>query len=113
MLQDHHVFTSLIKKLKKTFLLKVLDIFESGYFPSEFSVNENIKKLKAGQILEFDEKGLIVKNYWNSNTIKTNYSFKEKDEEKILDELDSLLQLSKRKNDKRRSAWSLFIWRHR
>ena len=32
-----------------------------------------------------------MKNYWNSNTIKTNYSFKEKDEEKILDELDSLL----------------------
>ena len=80
------------KKIKKDFSIQGIRYFlESGYFPSEFSVNENIKKLKAGQILEFDEKGLIVKNYWNSNTIKTNYSFKEKDEEKILDELDSLL----------------------
>ena len=36
----------------------------------------------------------MTQNYWNSNTIKTNYSFKEKDEEKILDELDSLLYKS-------------------
>jgi asparagine synthase (glutamine-hydrolysing) len=80
------------KKIKKNFSTQGIRYFlESGYFPSEFSVNENIKKLKAGQLLEFDEKGLKTQSYWNSNTIKTNYKLKEKDEEKILDELDSLL----------------------
>ena len=80
------------KKIQKNYSIQGIRYFlESGYFPSEFSVNENIKKLKAGQLLEFDEKGLKTQSYWNSNTIKTNYKLKEKDEEKILDELDSLL----------------------
>tara|TARA_B100000989_G_scaffold50747_1_gene33600 strand:- start:9325 stop:11196 length:1872 start_codon:yes stop_codon:yes gene_type:complete len=80
------------KKISKGLSIQGIRYFlESGYFPSEFSVNENIKKLRAGQILKFDEKGLSLNNYWSSNNIKTNYKFNEKDEEKILDELDSLL----------------------
>ncbi len=80
------------KKISKSLSIQGIRYFlESGYFPSEFSVNENIKKLKAGQILKFDEKGLSLNNYWSSNNIKTNFKFTEKDEEKILDELDSLL----------------------
>ncbi len=85
------------KKIKKNFSIQGIRYFlESGYFPSEFSVNENIKKLKAGQFLEFDEQGVNIHNYWNSNTIKTNYKFKDKDEEKIIDELESLLYNSVR-----------------
>ena len=80
------------KKISKSLSIQGIRYFlESGYFPSEFSVNENVKKLRAGQILKFDEKGLSLNNYWSSNNIKTNYKFNEKDEEKILDELDSLL----------------------
>ena len=53
------MYLNLIKKLKKFSIQGIRYFLESGYFPSEFSVNENIKKLKAGQILEFDEKILI------------------------------------------------------
>ena len=47
---------SSIKKYKNFSTQGIRYFLESGYFPSEFSVNENIKKLKAGQLLEFDEK---------------------------------------------------------
>lgn len=82
----------LIPSISKDYDYQALRYFlESGYVPSPYSIHKELKKLSAAHFIEVDQSGIQVKRYWNSNDIATEESWKKRNEDDLLDELDEIL----------------------
>lgn len=67
---------------------------ESGYIPAPHSIYSQIKKLPAAHYLIADEKGVEIKRYWDFRNISPDMTWKKRNKEDLLDELDEILTRS-------------------
>ena len=69
---------------------------EAGYVPAPYSIFEGINKLEPGHFLNVTRKGTCKTQYWSANKIETDSSLVCASEDKLLDELDALIDDSVR-----------------
>jgi asparagine synthase (glutamine-hydrolysing) len=67
---------------------------QTGYFPSDRTVYDNVKKLNAGSVLEFFVGGVKHRKYWDFASIETNENLNSVKETELVDNLDTMLQRS-------------------
>lgn len=77
--------------ISKTYNPQALRFFlESGYVPAPHSIHDQIHKLPAAHYLEITESKIQIKPYWNLLEIAPNYSWNNRTEQDLLDELEEI-----------------------
>lgn len=88
------IFTLQTQTLPKLNKSSVGVFLQTGYFPADRTVYDNVKKLCAGSVLEFFGGKTKVRKYWDFASIETSDELNNSKESDLVDELDTMLQRS-------------------
>ena len=69
---------------------------EAGYIPAPYSIFEGVRKLEPGHFLTVTKQGVYKTQYWSTDKIETDFSLIGAKENRLLDELESLVDDSVR-----------------
>lgn len=69
---------------------------EAGYVPAPYSIFEGVSKLEPGHYITVTRQGINKTQYWSADRIDTDSSLVGANEDRLLDELDSLIDESVR-----------------
>jgi len=69
---------------------------EAGYVPAPHSIYEGVRKLPPAHYLLMNADGVKISRYWNATDIEVDHSLSDVSEQRLLDELDELVQQSVR-----------------
>lgn len=69
---------------------------EAGYVPAPYSIFEGVSKLEPGHYITVTRQGISKTQYWSLDQIDTDSSLMGVNEDRLLDELDSLIDESVR-----------------
>jgi asparagine synthase (glutamine-hydrolysing) len=85
--------TTMFSELKGAIDKQGLRYFlEAGYIPAPYSIFEGVSKLEPGHYLVVGKNGINKQQYWSIDGIQTDHSLVNADEDKLLDELDQLIE---------------------
>lgn len=85
--------TTMFPELKGSIDKQGLRYFlEAGYIPAPYSIFEGVSKLEPGHYLVVGKNGINKQQYWSLDGIQTDHSLVNADEDRLLDELDKLIE---------------------